>query len=461
LSTEARSPGGLFEPILTTDELLEATSARAWLQALLDVEAALAGAEADVGIVPPEAAAAIAEVCAAGRFDPGEIGRAARLGGNPVIPLVEALSAAVEGDARDWVHWGATSQDILDSAAMLVTRRAFALIDADLVRLADGCAALAVDHRHTLMAGRTLLQHALPITFGLKAAGWLVAALEVRAQLDAVGAGLAVQLGGAAGTLASLGDRGPEVAASLANRLGLRLPIVPWHTNRRRLAEVAAALGTVSGVAAKIALDVALLMQTEVAEAFEPAAPGRGRSSTLPQKRNPVGAAEVNAAARRAHALLPVMFGAMVQEHERGVGGWHAEWQTLTELLQLAGGAAARVRETIEGLEVDPAAMSANLAKTGGLLLAERVTLELAARIGRERAGQAVGRAVQGALGSGRSLAAVLMDEPVVAGAVSTAEVAGWLDPAGYLGATGTFIDRALEAHGEARRFLEEDAGGG
>ncbi len=446
MSTEPRSTSGLFEPIVTTDALLAATGDGAWLQAMLDVEAALAGAEADAGIVPPEAAEAIVEACVADRFDPSEIGRAARLGGNPVIPLVQALREAV-GAASGWVHWGATSQDILDSAAMLVTKRAFGLIDADLAGLAHGCADLAGAHRDTMMAGRTLLQHALPITFGLKAAGWLLAVVEVRARLDAVGGDLAVQLGGAAGTLASLGDDGPAIVARLAIRLGLGEPLLPWHTNRRRLAEVAAALGAVSGTSAKIAMDVALLMQTEVGEAFEPSGPGRGGSSTLPHKRNPVGAAEVSAAARRAHALLPVMFGAMVQEHERGVGGWHAEWPTLTELLQLAGGAAAKARDTVEGLEVDTEAMGTNLERTAGRLLAERVTLTLSPRLGRDRADQVVGAALLATTGSGRSFEAALLDQPVVAEILSAAEVKALVDPAGYLGATGTFIDRALAAY--------------
>ena len=451
MSTETGPSGGLFGAIFTSDELLAATGDTAWLQAMLDVEAALAAAEAAAGIVPDAAAAAIARACVAGHFDAGEIGRAARLGGNPVIPLVRALSDAAGAEAGEWVHWGATSQDILDSAAMLVTQRAFGLIDADLLGLADSCAALAETHRDTMMAGRTLLQHALPITFGLKTAGWLLSVVEVRSQLAGAGDQLAVQLGGAAGTLASLGTDGPTVVAEMATRLGLGEPLIPWHTNRRRMAEVAAALGAISGVAAKIAMDVALLMQTEVGEAFEPSAPGRGGSSTLPQKRNPVGAAEVGAAARRAHALLPVMFGAMIQEHERGVGGWHAEWQTLTELLQLAGGAAARVRETVDGLEVDTGAMSRNLASTGGLLLAERVTLALAPRVGRERARQAVGDAAAGTAGSGRSFEAELLDAPALAGALTAAEVRTLLDPSGYLGATSTFIDRALRAHHDSR----------
>jgi 3-carboxy-cis,cis-muconate cycloisomerase len=445
LSTEA----GLFAPIVTGDELLAATSDRAWLQALLDVEAAVAGAEADLGIIPSGAADAIATRCSADRFDPGELGRAARLGGNPVIPLVERLTAAVPPECRNWVHWGVTSQDILDSAAMLVTRRALELIERDLTGLADGCAALADRHRTTLMAGRTLLQQALPITFGLKAAGWLVATIEVKSHLVDARSRLPAQLGGAVGTLAAFGEEGPAVAARLALRLGLAEPLVPWHTSRQPVAEVAAALGLVAGTSAKIAIDVALLMQTEVGEAFEPAAPGRGASSTLPHKRNPVGAAAVSAAARRAHGLIPVIFAGMVQVHERDIGGWQAEWQTLTDLLRLAGGAAARVRDTIEGLEVDAEAMRHNLARTKGLLMAERVTLALSRAMDRAEATAAVqqaGRRAAQSDRSDRSFAAELLAEPVVTSVLSAEDVQDLLDPAGYLGATNVFIDRALHS---------------
>ncbi len=444
--------GDLFGPIVTTDELLAATSGRAWLQAMLDVEAALAGAQADTGIVPRQAAAGIAESCVADRFDPAELARSARLGGNPVIPLVHALSASVPADARRWVHLGATSQDILDSAAMLIVRRALLPLRRDLAGLAGGCADLAERHRDTLMAGRTLLQQALPITFGLKAAGWLVAAMDVSAQVVQADSRLAAQLGGAAGTLASLGADGPAVAAQFSRRLGLAEPMLPWHTSRQRVAEAAAALGQATGTAAKIAMDVALLMQTEVAEVSEPALPGRGSSSTLPHKRNPVGAAAVSAAARRAHGLLPVIYGAMIQEHERAVGGWQAEWQTLTELLQLAGGAVARVRETIEGLEIDVVRMRDNLDLTRGLLMAERVTMALSEVMDPAVARQAVQTAGHRVSGSGRSFGAELRDEPALSEALASMDLDRLLDPAGYLGATATFIDRALEAHRDSAR---------
>ncbi len=448
---------GLFAPIVTDDDLLAATSDGAWLQALVDVEAALARAEADIGIIPPDAAEDIAGCCREDLFDPAELGRAARLGGNPVIPLVRALSATVAAENRQWVHWGATSQDIMDSAMMLVARRALAVVEHDLEALADACATLAGRHRATPMAGRTLLQQALPITFGLKAAGWLVATMDVQASLRHAGSRLAVQLGGAAGTLAAFGAEGPAVAGRLAARLGLAEPLLPWHTSRHRVAELGAALGIVAGTSAKIAYDVALLMQTEVGEAFEPAAAGRGGSSTLPQKRNPVGAAAVRAAAQRAQALVTVLLAGMVQEHERAVGGWQAEWETLTELLRLAGGAAARVSETVAGLEVDAAAMAENLARTGGLVMAERVALALSRSVDRHQAADAVRRAGQRARASNRSFADALVDEPLVSTVLSASDIHDLLDPAGYLGATGTFIDRALRTHREGGRATNND----
>jgi 3-carboxy-cis,cis-muconate cycloisomerase len=431
----------LFAPIFTTDDLLAATGDAAWLQALLDAEAALAGAEADCGLIPAAAAEGIAACCQAARFDPQALGRAARQGGNPVIPLVAALAAEVAPDAREWVHWGATSQDILDTAAMLVARRAGILIDADLQRLAGACAGLTRTHRLTLMAGRTLLQQALPVTFGLKAAGWLGGVDDARRQLDAARAGLAVQLGGAAGTLASLGEDGPAVLGAFARRLGLAEPPLPWHTARQRVSALAGALGTVAGTAAKISTDVVLMAQTEVGEATEPTP---GGSSTLPHKRNPAASAAVIAAARRAHALLPVLFTGLVAEHERAAGAWHAEWEPLSELLALAGGAAARTADVIDGLEIHPGAMSENMAASGGVVLAERVALAVAARTGdRAAARVAVGRAAR----DGSGFAKALSGDALVGAVLDPAEIDELLDPAHYLGATATWIDRALAAH--------------
>jgi 3-carboxy-cis,cis-muconate cycloisomerase len=423
----------------------------AWLQAMLDVEAALARAQARVGLVPAAAADAIAAACRADRFDPEALGAAAGASGNPVVPLVRALSAAVPAAAAAHVHHGATSQDIMDTAAMLVARRALAPLLADLAGAAEAAARLAAEHRGTLLAGRTLLQHALPVTFGLKAAGWLVGLDESMVRLAEVGrTRLAVQFGGAAGTLASLGDAGPAVLAALAAELGLAEPVLAWHTVRTRPVELAAALGQAAGVAGKIARDVVLLAQTEVGEVAEAGDADRGGSSTLPHKRNPVAAISALACAERTPGLVATLLAAMVQEHERAAGSWHAEWQPFTDLLRATGSAAAWLRDCLEHLRVHPDRMAANLDRTDGLLLAERVAGALAARLGRQEAHELVRRAAAEAVANGRSFGAVLADQPRVRGELAPAEVAQLLDPAGYLGSAGRFVDRALCAHDAA-----------
>lgn len=438
----------LFSHVVTTDELLAATGDGAWLAAMLDAEAALARAEAHAGVIGTEVASAICAACTPERFDAEEIGRDARAGGNPVIPLVSRLREAVAPDARDFVHWGATSQDILDTATVLVARRAGFVIDAGLIRLADGCAALADRHRSTVMAGRTLLQPAVPITFGMKAAGWLAAVIDARDSLTASLGGLAVQLGGAAGTLASLGPHGPDVLAAFAGELGLPEPVMPWHAARERTAALAAALGLVAGTCAKIAGDVALLMQHEVGEAFEPGGAGRGGSSTMPQKRNPVGAAAVGSAARRAHALVGLFFESLSGEHERHVTSWPVEWQSIGELLALSGGAVARTAETVGGLEVAADAMAQRVRALAGLLLGERVSLALAPRMGRSEAAAAVAGAGRRAGDtSAGALVASLMSDPRVAQVIQQAELEDLMDPAGYLGSSEVWIDRVLARH--------------
>lgn len=438
----------IFSHIVTTDALLSATGDRAWLTALLDAEAALARAEARVGVIPAAAAEDITAACRSGRFDLERLGRDARAGGNPVIPLVQQLGDAAGPAAREWVHWGATSQDILDTAAVLIARRAGALVAADLARLADGCAGLAAGHRRSVMAARTLLQPALPTTFGLKAAGWLVGVTGCRSALEAALASLAVQLGGAAGTLASLGRSGPAVLSAFAAELDMPEPVVPWHSARQPMATLAGALGLSAGTAAKISGDVALLMQSEVGEAFEPAAPGRGGSSTLPHKRNPVGAAAVGAAARRATALVGLFYEALAGEHERHLVSWPVEWQTLGELLALAGGAVARTAETVNGLEVDTTAMAERVRGLAGALLAERVSLALAGRLGRSEAKRAVADAGRAATDTtADAFVAALLANRRVAEVIDRAELDELLEPAGYLGSNDTWIDRALGHH--------------
>jgi len=435
----------LFGPIFVPDEIRESVGGRAWLLAMLDAEAALAVAEARAGLIPPDAAKTIAGYCDADRFDPEEIGREGRAAGNPVAPLVKALTAAVPDEAAHHVHKGATSQDIVDTAAMLVARQALGLILIEIDGVAAACAHLADTNRTTIMAGRTLLQQALPITFGLKAAGWLVAVLEARRRLLTVRAsGLAAQLGGAAGTLASLGPAGTRVLREFALELGLAEPVVPWHTARLRIAELGSVLALTSGVLNKLALDVILMAQTEVAEVAEPS---DGGSSTLPHKRNAVLATTTVACARRVPPLAQTLQAAMAQEHERAAGAWHAEWETLSDALALTGGAAAATREAMEGLRVHPERMRANLDATEGLLLAEHVTTLAAERLGRLEAHELVEAAARRTFERKTSLREELLAEPVLREVLSREEVDAALDPAQYLGSAGEFVDRALDLY--------------
>jgi 3-carboxy-cis,cis-muconate cycloisomerase len=438
----------LFGPLFVPDGIREAVGGQAWMQAMLDAEAALAIAEARAGLIPAGEAEAIAECCDANRFDPEEIGREGRVAGNPVPALVRALTAAVPGDAARHVHKGATSQDITDTAAMLVARRALDLILAEVDGVANACTRLADAHRETLMPGRTLLQQALPITFGLKAAGWLVAVLEARRRLLAAReSGLAAQLGGASGTLASLGPPGIRVMQEFARELDLAEPVVPWHTARLRTAELGSVLALASGVMHKLALDVVLLTQTEVAEAAEPSEGGRGGSSTLPHKRNPVGSVLAAACARRVPPLAETLQAAMAQEHERAAGAWHAEWETLSEALALTGGAAAAMREVMEGLEVRPDRMRENLDATGGLLLAENVTTIAAEKLGRLEAHELVEAASQRTFANDSTLREELLTEPALREHLTPEEIDAALDPEHYLGSAGAFVDRALDLY--------------
>ena len=438
----------LFGALFVPDDVRAAVSDRAWIAAMLEFEAALAAAEAEAGVIPGDAAAAIAAACAPERYDPEALGREARATANPAAPLVHALTDAVEGDAARFVHWGATSQDVMDTASMLVARRALVLIGRDLDALAAACARLADEHRHTAMPGRTLLQQALPTTFGLKAAGWLVAVLDARRRLAA--APLAVELGGAAGTLASLGGEGLRVLGLLAERLELAEPVVPWHTARSRVAEIGAALALAAGSLEKIAHDVTLLAQTEVGEVAEPAGGDRGGSSTLPHKRNPVGSAIAIACAHRVRGEASILLGAMAQEHERGAGAWQAEWEALGGALAYTGGAAAAMREVLEGLEVRTDRMRENLAATDGLVMAESVSVAMSERVGRRAAHGLVQAASRRAVEAGRPLRDVLLDDSEIREQLSPEEIDAALEPAAYLGAGEALIERAL------RRYREE-----
>jgi len=445
--------GQLFRPLFVPDEFREAVSGRAWLRAMLEAEGALAIAQARVGLIPRQTAETIVSCCDVDRFDPEEIGRKGRAQGNPVPPLVRALTQAVSKiseDAAGHVHKGATSQDIMDTAVMLVSRHALGLILTEVEGIAAACARLADTYRDTIMPGRTLLQQALPTTFGLKAAGWLVSVLETRERLFAVReAGLAVQLGGAAGTLASLGPAGTRVLGEFARELDLGEPVIPWHTDRFRIADIGGALSLVAGVLGKISQDVILMAQTEVGEVAEPARKGRGGSSTLPHKRNAILSVTAVASVRRVLDLSRTLQAAMVGEHERAAGTWHSEWEALADALALAGGVAAAVREVTGGLEVYPEKMLENLDATGGLLLAENVTTVAAEHLGRLEAHDLVEETSHRSLEGGKPLREELLSEPRLREVFSEREIDATLDPAGYLGSAQDFVDRALELYRE------------
>jgi 3-carboxy-cis,cis-muconate cycloisomerase len=410
----------LLDPLFRGTPAAGMFSDVARLDGMLEFEAALARAAANVGVIPNPAARVIVECCRAELFDLRQIGAAAASAGNPAIPLVAALTELVaqkDGESAGYVHWGATSQDVMDTGLVLRLRQALDQFLPETRRLADELATLASAHAGTLIAGRTWLQHAVPITFGLKAAGWCAAVDRARTRVEQAGDGARVlQFGGAAGSLASVGDAGPAMAAALAAELHLREPELSWHAHRDRLVDLAAALALLAGVLGKIARDVSLLMQTEVSEVSEPAAHGRGGSSTMPHKRNPVACAVMLSAAARVPNLLASLFAAMPQEHERGLGGWHAEWEMLPEIFSLTWGSLNRALETIEGLEVFAERMRTNIDLTRGLMSAEAVMMALAPRMGRDRAHEIVEEASRTAVRDGVHLRDVLAKTPSIAG---------------------------------------------
>jgi 3-carboxy-cis,cis-muconate cycloisomerase len=440
----------LLDPLFTSDRMREIFSDRRRLGGMLGFESALARAEARAGVIPGSVVPAIESQCRAELFNVEELGRAAALAGNPAIPLVKELTALVahrDSAAGDVVHFGATSQDAMDTGLVLQLRDALDLVDADLSALSGSLAGLAAARKKTPIAGRTLMQQALPVTFGLKVAGWFSAVERHRARIGELRPRvLVLQFGGAAGTLAALGKNGWKVAEAMAEELRLAVPDLPWHAHRDRVAEVATTLGLLVGTLGKIARDITLLMQTEIGEVFEPQAPGRGGSSTLPQKRNPVGCAAVLSAAIRVPALVSVMLAAMAQENERGVGNWQAEWETLPEICLLAGGALGQTRHVIEGMEPDTARMAKNIDATGGQILAEAVAMALSGKLGRPRAKSLVEQACRDAGRQGRHLREVLMENPQVRELLSPGEMDALFLPGNYLGLSEELVERALAA---------------
>ncbi|WP_244848465.1 3-carboxy-cis,cis-muconate cycloisomerase [Caballeronia sp. SL2Y3] len=453
------STGRLTDLICGSEAANAVWSPRATVQAMLDVEAALARASAKAGVIPASAVDAIVAACDADNIDAAALMSGAAAGGNLAIPLVKQLTAVVktrDGEAAKYVHWGATSQDIIDTGVVLQLRAALDLLDADLRTLADALADQADKHRATPMIGRTWLQQALPITLGLKFAQWLDAVTRHRARLSDVRArALALQFGGAAGTLASLRDKALPTARALADDLRLALPALPWHTQRDRIAEAASFFGMLTGTLGKIARDISLMMQTELGEVAEPSAAGKGGSSTMPHKRNPVGCAAVLTAATRAPNLVATIFAGMVQEHERALGGWQAEWEALPDLARLTSGALANVKDIVPGLEVNVGRLAANLNATNGLVLGEAVMLALGDAIGRLDAHKLVEGASKAAVASGQSLFDVLATDETVSAHLSQARLKELLDPANYVGQAQAFVDAAIAQH---RQYQDQDS---
>lgn len=486
-TVDCPADAGLLSPVRAGTPVETAVDDRAWLRAMLDAEAALARAQARLGTLPAQAAEVISDTALTAEFDARALALAARETANPVVGLVAALTRAVaarDPKAADYVHRGSTSQDIFDTGAMLVADRALRLIRADLVRTARALGALALLHRDTPMAGRTLALQAVPTTFGLKAAGWRHLVLDAETRISAVLAeGLPVSLGGAAGTLAGYleyaeideagfdeqvsgragsgegaGAGGGGAAArtfdraryldelvdAFAAETGLARPVLPWHSLRTPIADLAAVLGFTAGALGKIALDVQNMARTETAEVAEPGPAGRGGSSAMPHKRNPVLATLLRSAALQVPVIAAGLTQCLLSEDERSAGAWHAEWLLLRECLRLAGGAAHTAVELAEGLTADPGRMAANLALTDSRIVSERIAARLTPALGKSAAKELLTQASRSAAATGRPLAAVLAEAPELAGRIGPERLAELCDPAGYTGAAGDLVDRAL-----------------
>jgi 3-carboxy-cis,cis-muconate cycloisomerase len=435
----------LIESLATTEPLAAVFSDQSILRAMLDFEVALARAEARLGVIPHAAGETIART-ARDLTTPPEIARETLRAGTPAIPLVRLLTErirAVDEYAARFVHWGATSQDVIDTALILLLKHALPLLDADHVRLDNGLRNLSEKHQDTVMLGRTLLQPAPPITFGLKAAGWLAAARRGWARIDSRFAeAFVLQFGGASGTLAALGDKGLEVGRAIAEELGLSYPDAPWHTHRDRLAAMIAACGVETGSLGKMARDISLLMQAEAGEASEPSVSGRGSSSTMPHKHNPIACSLALAAAHRVPGLVAAFLSGMVQEHERGIGGWQAEWPTVAAVVQSTGLSLASMAEVAEGLVVDRARMRTNIEATRGIIFAERVMMLLGPALGRDVAHKLLEQATQRSIAQGRRLIEILEQMPDITDLIPRETLSGLDRPEDYLGMANEFRRR-------------------
>jgi 3-carboxy-cis,cis-muconate cycloisomerase len=442
----------IFGTLYGTDEVRELFSDHAHLQFMLDVEAALARAESKIGLVPASVADAISRAARIENLRIDYVADSTRRVGYPVIAIVKELGRIAGDEAARFIHLGATTQDILDTALVLQLRRAFAIVRRDLIVLARALADRAVQFRDVPICGRTHLQHAVPTTFGFKCAGWASPLITHVERLDqAAPRILVVQFGGAAGTLAALGADGPAVVEALAGELALGVPDLPWHAQRDRFAETASLLGLICGSLSKFALDISLMMQTEVGEVSEPHEEGRGGSSTMPQKRNPIASEYIVGATRAVHALVPVMLGSMVADHERATGPWQSELLAIPQCVALTAGALAHALSIAQGMTIDVDRMRSNLELTGGLIMAEAIATALGPRIGRAAAEAAVARACNHAIADGVPLATVLRNDPELQPHLADDEIDRLVDPSLYLGSAGAFVDRVVARVGALR----------
>jgi 3-carboxy-cis,cis-muconate cycloisomerase len=447
MSTPQNS-SALLTPLASSAAMRAIFDDRARIQHMLDVEVTIARAQAAVGVIPALALAAIEQAARAERFDLAALAQQATAAGNIATPLIRAFTAEVakaDAEAARYVHWGATGQDIIDTALVLELRAAIDALIEDINRAIETLTALTGRYRRTVTVARTLMQHALPMPFGLKLAGYASALARSRERLRRLRKeALVLQFGGGAGTLAALGERGLEVSERLAALLDLTLPEAPWHSHSDRLAEVASAFAILAGTCGKIARDIALLMQTDVGEVFEPTPKGAGGSSTMPHKRNPVTAMAAVSAAMLAPNLAAVILSAQMQEHERALGGWQTEWPLFPALALATSGALAAVVEIFSGLEIDGERMRANLDTTRGLIMAEAVTFALAGKIGRQEAHALVEEASRKAIAEKRSLHNVLSADERVTAHLNAAELGRLFDPLAYQGLAQTYIDRLI-----------------
>jgi 3-carboxy-cis,cis-muconate cycloisomerase len=438
----------IFRHIFSTEPMRRIFSDEARVQYYLEIESALAVVQARLGIIPQEAADEIVRHCRVEEFDFARLKESTERIGYPVLPVVQQLVARCRDGLGEWCHWGATTQDITDTASVLQIRDALVLVEEDLNAIADSLATLAERHRATPMVGRSNLQHAVPITFGYKMAVLLAGFHRHQQRLGELRRRVLVgEFGGAAGNLSSLGTRGLDVQRALVIELGLAQPDIAWHTMRDRIAEVGCFLGLVTGTLGKISMDVKLMMQTEVEEVFEPFAEGRGSSSTMPQKRNPISSNYIHACTAMVRQHVAALLEAMVEDHERSTGPWEIEWIAVPEIFLLSAGALAHTRTLVAGLEVNPANMRRNLELTQGLLMSEAVMMALGPTLGRQRAHDRVYEICRQSLASGRSFLDLLRGDEEISTSLSENQLAQLTDPTTYLGLSAEMVDRVLAAH--------------